>query len=85
MEWTAAYLQFYREQANWNERTAQWVERVGLETIKAVLENAEERQALAARIEETLSRTTDPWKEIINSEELRKNFEPLPSAEQVVG
>lgn len=85
MEWTAAYLQYYREQANWNERTAQWVERVGLDTIKAVLENAEERQALAARIEETLSRTTDPWKEIIHSEELRKNFEPLPSAEPVVG
>ncbi|MCM3703520.1 nitrite reductase large subunit NirB [Paenibacillus macerans] len=81
MEWTAAFLQYYREQASWNERTAQWVERVGLDAIKVVLENAEERQALAARIEETLSRTTDPWKEIIHNEELRKNFEPLQSAQ----
>ncbi|RCX16741.1 nitrite reductase (NADH) large subunit [Fontibacillus phaseoli] len=85
MEWTAAYLQYYREQASWNERTAQWVERVGLGTIKAVLENHEEREALAARIEETLSRTTDPWKEIISTEGLRKNFESLPSVQPVVG
>ncbi|MED4959485.1 nitrite reductase large subunit NirB, partial [Paenibacillus macerans] len=81
MEWTAAFLQYYREQASWNERTAQWVERVGLDAIKAVLENAGERKALAARIEETLSGTTDPWKEILNNEELRKNFEPLQSAQ----
>ncbi|MGG6313610.1 nitrite reductase large subunit NirB [Paenibacillus macerans] len=81
IEWTAAFLQHYREQASWNERTAGWVERVGLEAIKTVLENAEERQALAARIEETLSRTTDPWKEIIENEELRKNFEPLENVQ----
>ncbi|WP_182534762.1 nitrite reductase large subunit NirB [Fontibacillus panacisegetis] len=77
MEWTAAYLQYYREQASWNERTAQWLERIGLDTIKAALSDAEERQALAERIKETLSHTTDPWKEIIENKELRKNFESL--------
>lgn len=77
MEWTAAYLQYYREQASWNERTAGWLERVGLETIKAALSDPEERQALAERIKEALSHTTDPWKEIIKDEELRKNFESL--------
>ncbi|MNW39076.1 Nitrite reductase [NAD(P)H] [compost metagenome] len=77
MEWTAAYLQYYREQASWNERTAQWLERVGLDTIKAALSDAEERQALTERIKETLSHTTDPWKEIIENKELRKNFESL--------
>lgn len=77
VEWTAAFLQHYREQASWNERTAQWVERVGLDAIKAVLEQADERKALAERIQDTLSRTTDPWKEIIENQELRKNFEPL--------
>ncbi|MNI25040.1 Nitrite reductase [NAD(P)H] [compost metagenome] len=81
MEWTAAYLQYYREQASWNERTAQWLERVGLETIKAALSDTEERQALAERIKETLSHTTDPWKEIIENKELRKNFEPLQGVE----
>jgi nitrite reductase (NADH) large subunit len=48
-----------------------------LDAIKAVLEQADERKALAERIQDTLSRTTDPWKEIIENRELRKNFEPL--------
>ncbi|MNI96358.1 Nitrite reductase [NAD(P)H] [compost metagenome] len=61
------------------------MERVGLGTIKAVLENREERETLAGRIEETLSRTTDPWKEIIETESLRKNFEPLASVQPVIG
>lgn len=85
LEWSAAFLQHYREQAIWNERTAQWIERVGLEPIREVLENEEERKALAARIDETLSRTTDPWKEIVENEHLRKNFEPLKGAQPVVG
>ncbi|MGG1877404.1 nitrite reductase large subunit NirB [Paenibacillus cisolokensis] len=80
MEWTGAYLQYYRETANWNERTSVWLERVGLDAIKAALEKREDRQALVSRIEETLSRTTDPWKEIIENPELRKNFMPLAEA-----
>ncbi|MFB5673982.1 nitrite reductase large subunit NirB [Paenibacillus terreus] len=83
IEWTAAYLQYYREQASWNERTAHWVERVGLESIKAALADEEERKALVARITETLSYTTDPWKEIIENPELRKNFEPLGGLQTV--
>ncbi|WDZ57328.1 nitrite reductase large subunit NirB [Paenibacillus polymyxa] len=84
MEWTGAYLQYYREQANWNERTAHWVERVGVESIKQVLVNAETRQQLVSRIEETLSTTTDPWHEIIHNEELRKNFVQLPELKAVM-
>ena len=38
LEWSGAYLQYYRETGKYNERTAEWVERVGLETIKAALE-----------------------------------------------
>lgn len=83
MEWTSAYLQYYREQANWNERTAQWLERVGLDSIKAALDSPEERQALTHRIMETLSLSTDPWREIVENGELRKNFEPLPNIEEV--
>ncbi|WP_042168969.1 nitrite reductase large subunit NirB [Paenibacillus gorillae] len=77
MEWSSAYLQYYRENAVWNERTAQWLERVGLDAIKAALEKKEDRQALVSRIEKTLSLTTDPWKQIIESDDLRKNFEQL--------
>ncbi|WP_379319968.1 nitrite reductase large subunit NirB [Paenibacillus puldeungensis] len=84
VEWTAAFLQYYREQAGWNERTAHWVERVGLESIKGALENHEERTALVERLEQTLSRSTDPWKEIVQDAELRKNFEPLPKVEPIM-
>ncbi|WNS45367.1 nitrite reductase large subunit NirB [Paenibacillus sp. MMS20-IR301] len=83
MEWASAFLQYYRENAGWNERTAQWVERVGLDSIKQALESREERLALQERIRHTLSLTTDPWKQIVNTPELRKNFEPILSPETV--
>ncbi|CAM4107665.1 nitrite reductase large subunit NirB [Paenibacillus alkaliterrae] len=83
MEWSSAFLQYYRENAQWNERTAQWVERVGLESVKKALENREDRLALMGRIEKTLSLTTDPWKQIVEKDELRKNFEQLSGAQPV--
>lgn len=85
VEWSSAFLQYYREQASWNERTAQWIERIGLEAVKEALSSQETRLALKDRIEDTLSRTTDPWKEIIQNEELRKNFEPLHDVQPVIG
>lgn len=77
IEWAGAFLQYYREQARWNERTSEWVQRVGLDTIKEALEKKEDREALVQRIEETLSLTQDPWKEIIEKDELRATFEQL--------
>lgn len=83
LEWASAFLQYYRENAGWNERTAHWVERVGLDSIKQALESREDRLALQERIQHTLSLTTDPWKQIVNTPELRKNFEPILSPETV--
>lgn len=83
LEWASAFLQYYRENAVWNERTSTWVERVGLESIKQALENREERLALKERIEATLALTTDPWKQIVNEPELRKNFTPITEPETV--
>ncbi|WP_379133420.1 nitrite reductase large subunit NirB [Paenibacillus sp. sgz500958] len=77
VEWASAFLQYYRENAGWNERTSNWVERVGVESVKKALENREDRLALRDRIQTTLSRTTDPWKQIVSEPELRKNFEPI--------
>jgi nitrite reductase (NADH) large subunit len=45
--------------------------------VKKALEDREERLALVERLELTLGRTVDPWKEIIEDEKLRKNFTPL--------
>ncbi|RCW48974.1 nitrite reductase large subunit NirB [Paenibacillus prosopidis] len=83
MEWSSAFLQYYRENAQWNERTSQWVERVGLDSVKKALEKREDRLALKERIEKTLSLTTDPWKQIIETDDLRKNFEQLNGVQPV--
>jgi nitrite reductase (NADH) large subunit len=77
MEYTAAYLQYYRETANYNERTAVWLERVGLETVQEALSTSEKRQALEERIDKTLSLTTDPWKEAVTKPEVRSDFESI--------
>ncbi|MBY9077023.1 nitrite reductase large subunit NirB [Paenibacillus sp. HN-1] len=77
VEWSRAFLQYYRENANWNERTSNWVERVGLDSIKEALADPEERKALGERIRTALSVMTDPWKQIVDDKELRKNFEPI--------
>ena len=50
MEYCAAYIQLYREEAHYLERTAPWIERVGLTHIKNnIVDNAENRKALADR------------------------------------
>ncbi|SFJ24435.1 nitrite reductase (NADH) large subunit [Paenibacillus sp. UNC496MF] len=77
LEWTGAYLQYYRETANYLERTSEWCQRVGLDTVKAALADKADRDALNARIDATLGLTRDPWKEIIENAELRSAFETL--------
>lgn len=85
LEWAAAFLQYYREQATWNERTSEWVKRVGIESIKKALANPEVRKELVERIDKTLKLTKDPWKEIIENGQLRKEFEPLPAMSNPTG
>ncbi|WP_275983422.1 nitrite reductase large subunit NirB [Paenibacillus hamazuiensis] len=81
IEWTLAYFQYYRENANYNERTSKWVERVGFESIKKALEKQEDRLALKERFEKAASLTKDPWAEIVNNEELRKSYESIITPE----
>ncbi|WP_276352332.1 nitrite reductase large subunit NirB [Cohnella caldifontis] len=80
VEWAGAFLQYYRENAQWNERTSVWIERVGLDSVRKALEKPEERKALYGRIRVALSRSADPWEQIIRNPELRKNFETLNAA-----
>ena len=63
-EYTGAFMQLYREEARYLERTAPWVERVGLTHVKACLvEDAEQRKALHARFLESQRHAQhDPWK-----------------------
>ena len=65
LEHCAAFIQLYREQAHYLERTAPWVERVGLDSIKAQLFEAPDTiRQLAARfrISQKYSQI-DPWAE----------------------
>lgn len=64
LEWTGAYCQLYREDAIYLERTAPWVERVGLQKIKDILEDEDQRKKLYARfLESQKYAQVDPWKE----------------------
>ncbi|KRE59785.1 nitrite reductase large subunit NirB [Paenibacillus sp. Soil750] len=77
LEWSGAYLQYYRETGKYNERTSEWLERVGLETIKTTLASSEDRAAFNDRINKALSLLKDPWKEIIEEKALRQTFSPI--------
>jgi nitrite reductase (NADH) large subunit len=63
-EYCAAFLQLYREEAHYLERTAPWVERVGLQYIKdQVVEDADKRKELEARFQLSQQYAQiDPWK-----------------------
>ncbi len=65
LEYTGAFMQLYREEARYLERTAPWVERVGLDHItRALVDDAEGRKALHARFlfSQRFSQD-DPWAE----------------------
>ncbi|MEW8578334.1 MAG: nitrite reductase large subunit NirB [Candidatus Thiodiazotropha sp.] len=63
LEYSAAFVQKYREQAHYLERTAPWVERVGLQTIKDALFDEKQRRALAERfLHSQKFSQIDPWK-----------------------
>jgi nitrite reductase (NADH) large subunit len=66
LEYCGAFTQLYREDAHYLERTAPWVERVGLSKIKqAVVDDAEQRKALYERFLESQKHSQiDPWKAI---------------------
>ncbi|MFD6211526.1 nitrite reductase large subunit NirB [Peribacillus sp. NPDC060253] len=67
IEITGAYIQHYRETANYLERTSVWVERVGVDSIKAITSDKQKRIELNQRLNEALSVLQEPWKEIIES------------------
>ncbi|MDV6571649.1 NAD(P)/FAD-dependent oxidoreductase [Pseudomonas aeruginosa] len=78
-EYNGAFLQLYREEAFYLERTVHYLQRVGMAHIrKAVVEDAENRKALNARLQFALSFEQDPWKQRIEQPLLKKEFERIP-------
>ena len=77
-QYCAAFLQLYREQAHYLERTAPWIERVGLSYVKQrVVEDEQERARLAARfLYSQQFAQSDPWAERARGVD-RHEFTPL--------
>jgi nitrite reductase (NADH) large subunit len=64
LEYAGAFLQLYREEGHYLERTLHFVARVGLEYCKSkVIEDADNRKALYERLRAALANEPDPWAE----------------------
>jgi nitrite reductase (NADH) large subunit len=79
LEITAAFLQLYREEAHYVERTAPWLERVGLAYARRrVIEDEDGRQALYQRfLFAQRFAQVDPWAERAAAGDAPAEFRPL--------
>ena len=78
MEYSGAFIQLYREEARYLDRTCHWVARVGLDYVKErILDDAEGRKALYERLLYAVSGEKDPWKERAQEHVAKHEFEAL--------
>ncbi len=78
LEYSGAFLQLYREEGWYLERTLHYVNRVGLDTVKArIIDDAEGRKALWARLQFALDGEPDPWFEFDKARVDLRQFEPV--------
>jgi nitrite reductase (NADH) large subunit len=81
LEYAAAFMQVYREEAWYLERTAPWVERVGIDYVRARLSDAGGRKLLQGRFMESQRHAqTDPWGERAAGADAHE-FRPLATVE----
>lgn len=85
LEYCGAFMQLYREEARYLERTAPWIERVGVEYVKQQLvENAEKRRYYYERFLHSQQHSqTDPWAERASGGVHQHEFKPLKRLESV--
>ncbi len=78
MEYSGAFIQLYREEARYLDRTCHWVARVGLDYVKKrILDDAEGRKALYERLLYAVSGEKDPWKERAQEGVQKHEFEVM--------
>ncbi len=78
LEYVGAFMQLYREEAHYLERTAPWIARVGIASVKQRLEESEGRKALHARFLHAQSYVQiDPWHERVAGADAHE-FSRLP-------
>jgi len=62
LEYAAAFMQLYREEAWYLERTAPWIERVGVDYVRDRLADPAVRAALRERFQDSQRHAQrDPW------------------------
>jgi len=78
LEYSGAFLQLYREEGWYLERTVHYVNRVGLDHVKKkVLEDHEGRKALWERLQFALDGEPDPWFEFDKASVDARQFAPV--------
>jgi nitrite reductase (NADH) large subunit len=78
LEYSGAFLQLYREEARYLDRTVHYLERVGLDHVKkAILDDADNRRALYERLLFARSVERDPWVERAKEGKLAHEFETV--------
>jgi nitrite reductase (NADH) large subunit len=83
LEYTGAFCQLYREEGWYLERTVHYVNRVGLDHVKKkILEDAEGRKALWARLQFSLDGEPDPWFEFEKAQVDLRQFAPVAALKE---
>jgi nitrite reductase (NADH) large subunit len=78
MEYTGAFLELYRGEAWYLERTVHYIGRVGLDHVKKrILDDAEGRRALWERLQFALDGEPDPWFESVQASVDVRQFVPV--------
>ena len=85
LEYIGAYMQIYREEARYLERTAHWIDRVGLSYVKSrIVDGAAGRKAAHERfLIRSGSHKFDPWAERVAGRENAAEFKPAKELQEV--
>jgi nitrite reductase (NADH) large subunit len=83
MTFTGRFMQYYREQAKYKERTYTFVERVGIDRIRALI--VDDSDGIAAELDAAMKRSTeatyDPWLEASAPKTANQFSSAIPSGE----
>ena len=81
LEYTGAFMQLYRKEGWYLERTVHYVSRVGLDHVKArILDDHEGRRTLWAELQHALDGEPDPWFDFDKAKVDLRQFDALQGA-----
>ena len=81
LEYTGAFMQLYRQEGWYLERTVHYINRVGLDYVKKkILDDSPLRQALWAQLQAALHGEPDPWFDLQEAKVDTRQFAPIVTA-----